>query len=286
MTCSSEFRLGGAFLLVLALAVRLTAEPATFTTHIAPILENHCTVCHGEKKQKASLRLDSFSHLVEGGEDGDVVEAGEPQHSELFRRITLPAGHEDVMPSDDKPLLSSEEIALIEKWIVAGASDTATFDAPGRLPVAIALPAAPDYRPRLATALELAHTLGVKLVPRSDVPTDGLVLRTASAPTRCTDAVLIKLAPVADLIVEAELARTNVTDAGLTALAACANLQTIDLSQTAITSRGLPALVSLSRLTTVNLTQTAVDAAGVTALRSQLTLENLWYFDTPAQPDE
>ena len=40
-------------------------------------------------------------------------------------------------------------------------------------------------------------------------------------------AVLAKLAPVADLIVEAELARTKITDAGLAALAACANLRTI-----------------------------------------------------------
>jgi len=66
--------------------------------------------------------------------------------------------------------------------------------------------------PALNTIEGLEASLGIRLVPRSQNPTDGLILRTAGAPERCNDATLAQLAPVASLIVDAELARTMVTD--------------------------------------------------------------------------
>ena len=40
----------------------LHGHPRTHVTwhRVAPVLEKNCTVCHGEKKQKAGLRLDSL----------------------------------------------------------------------------------------------------------------------------------------------------------------------------------------------------------------------------------
>lgn len=262
-----------------------SAEPATFATHVAPILEQHCTVCHGAEKQKAHLRLDTHAAVLAGAEDGAVLVAGDAHASELFRRIILPASDEDVMPSDGKPLLSPAEIAVLEKWILAGAPDTAEFDAPTLAPAIVAVPpAAPDYGPRLAEATKLAATLGVRLLPRSRVPTDGLVLRTASDPARCDDRALAQLAPVADLIVEAELARTKVTDAGLAAIATWQNLARLDLSRTTVTSAGLGQLASLAKLEALNLSQTQVDAVGVAAVRALPALKEVWAFDTAAEP--
>src|SRR5688572_6574376 len=80
------------------------AEPSFFETRVGPILEKHCVTCHGPEKKKAKLRLDSFEHLQRGSETGEIVIAGDIKESELFYRITLPATHEDVMPSDGKPL--------------------------------------------------------------------------------------------------------------------------------------------------------------------------------------
>ena len=119
-------------------------------------------------------------------------------------------------------------------------------------------------------------------MPRSQVATDGLILRTASAPTRCDDAALEKLRPVAALIVEAELARTKVTDASLPHLAACENLRSLDLTRTAITSAKLGALVRLKQLESLNLTETAGDDAGVAELKGMPTLKRIWLFGTKA----
>jgi hypothetical protein len=257
------------------------AQPGTFADSVAPVLEHNCSKCHGATKQKAGLRLDSHAAVLRGSEDGEVVKPGDPGGSELFRRITLPPGDEDFMPSGDSPPLSPAEVSVLESWIAAGAPVTATFEAARLGPAAVAPPAAPDYRPRLVAATELARTLGVRLVPRSSVPTDGLVLRTASAPANCDDAVLAKLAPVADIIVEAELARTRVTDKGMEAVGLWANLVHLDLTHTAVTSDGIERLASLARLETLNLTATKVDGRGVALAKKLPVLKTVWSFGTP-----
>jgi len=271
-------------LLALSLAATAYAEPATFATRVAPILDQHCTVCHGAEKQKGKLRLDTLAAMLAGSENGAVLTAGDPHASELFRRVILPETDEDVMPSDGKPHLSDAEIAVLEKWILAGAPDTAEFDAPALAAAIVVPPAAPDYTPRLAEATKLADQLGIRLVPRSRVVTDGLILRTASAPARCDDQVLAQLTPFADLIVEAELARTKVTDTGLAAIATWKNLRRLDLSRTTVTSTGLAHLAPLTKLEALNLSQTKVDSSGLVTVRALPALKEVWAFDTAAEP--
>jgi hypothetical protein len=257
---------------------------------VAPIMEKHCVVCHGAEKQKAGLRLDSFDLLMKGAESGEVVKPGDAKASELHRRITLPHDDEEFMPSDGKPPLAADEIEVIELWLAAGASATAPLSAFPHAPVPKAQrppapPLAPDWRPQAAQIAALAKELGVKLVPRSARPTDGLVLRTASAPARCDDAALAKLAPVAALIVEAELARTRISDTGLAALAKCENLRAADLTRTAVTSAGLAALAGLKKLEALNLTGTAVDDAGWPHVQALPALKRVWFFGTKVTPE-
>lgn len=271
--------------LLLLVAGTLRAEPAFFTARVLPILDKHCVVCHGPEKQKAGLRLDSFEHTMKGGEGGEVVKPRAVKESELFRRITLPHDDEEVMPSDGKPLLAPEEIKVIELWIAAGASATEPVSAFPHAPAlkprkAEVVALAPDWRPRAKQIVALEKELGLKLVPRSQVATDGLILRTASAPTKCDDATLAKLAPVAELIVEAELGRTKVTDKGLATVGGWRNLRALDLTRTQVTSEGVGALSGLAKLEALNLTSTGVDDAGVEKLKTLPALKRVWVFGT------
>jgi hypothetical protein len=155
-------------------------------------------------------------------------------------------------------------------------------------PAAPRVALAPDYHPRLEQMQSLAKALGVRLLPRSQIPTDGLVLRTANDPERCTDAALQQLKPVADLIVDAELARTKVTDAGLPILAGWVNLRHLDLSHTAVTGRRLSSLRPLKKLESLNLTESYADPASVARLHLP-ALQHIYSFDlkgapAPAQP--
>lgn len=87
---------------------------------VRTILAHNCYSCHGEAKKKGGLRLDSKDAIFAGGESGPSVIPGQPEKSELIRRVTLPAGHKEVMPSKGK-LLNPTEISTLRIWIGKGA---------------------------------------------------------------------------------------------------------------------------------------------------------------------
>lgn len=258
------------------------AQGTFFGARVAPIFDDHCVVCHGANKRKGGLRLDRYAGLITGGKHGAVVKAGDSQGSDLVRRIALPSGHKDFMPAEGKPPVSEDDRKLIAMWIDAGASETIGIDAIAGAPAfkGPAEPLAPDYQADQQLIAQLETSLRVRLLPRSQNPNDGLVLRTASLPAACDDAALAKLAPVARYIVDAELARTKVTDAGLKSLASFSNLRTLDLSHTVVTSSGAQELSKLPKLETLNLTATAVDDAGAETLRASGTIRDLYLFQT------
>ncbi|HSU66262.1 MAG TPA: c-type cytochrome domain-containing protein, partial [Tepidisphaeraceae bacterium] len=86
---------------VLALAGWVHAEDKVdFAKQIRPIMADTCYKCHGEKKQKGKLRLDSLEAFQHGGKDGKIIEPGNPDKSDLYRRITLKKDDDDVMPPE------------------------------------------------------------------------------------------------------------------------------------------------------------------------------------------
>ncbi|TDM00387.1 MAG: hypothetical protein C4K58_04045 [Flavobacteriaceae bacterium] len=80
------------------------------------ILDQKCTSCHGEAKQKGGLRLDSMESILKGGESGPAVEFGNAK-SILLTSIHSPLESDEHMPPASKPQLTEEEISTINKWI-------------------------------------------------------------------------------------------------------------------------------------------------------------------------
>ena len=87
---------------------------------VRAVLAHNCYQCHGENKQKGELVLDNKRGVFKGGKSGDIIIAGQPEKSEIYRRITLPSNHDEVMPKKGKTLKDSE-IELIRLWIKEGA---------------------------------------------------------------------------------------------------------------------------------------------------------------------
>jgi len=89
---------------------------------VQPILQTHCAECHGPRKQKGKLRLDptGLNALFARGAGNDVILRGDPEGSELMRRVSLPIEDEDVMPAKGD-LLTAAEIETLRAWIAAGA---------------------------------------------------------------------------------------------------------------------------------------------------------------------
>ena len=95
-------------------------EKIDFNREIRPLLSNRCFACHGpdEAERKADLRLDTREGaLMDLGGYAALV-PGKAEDSELFHRITLDEGDEDLMPPAGKgSKFTDAEVALIKKWI-------------------------------------------------------------------------------------------------------------------------------------------------------------------------
>lgn len=95
-----------------------SALEAFFETKIRPVLVEHCLGCHGDKKQKGGLRLDSREAILQGGLSGPAVLTTEPDKSLLLRAIRH-TDNEIRMPPKGK--LPDEAIEALSHWIRLGA---------------------------------------------------------------------------------------------------------------------------------------------------------------------
>jgi len=97
-----------------------------FSYQIRPLLSDRCFRCHGPdaRKRKAKLRLDmregALKALPELGKGWAVVKPGDPEKSELVRRI-FTGDEDDRMPPPESHLsLSAAEKALLKRWVIEG----------------------------------------------------------------------------------------------------------------------------------------------------------------------
>jgi mono/diheme cytochrome c family protein len=96
-----------------------TADPALPSKAMA-IFDNHCMKCHGEKKQKGDLRLDSEAAFKTGGEHGVIFVAGQPDESGIIKAVKR-LDEDTAMPPKDKDALSEADVKILSDWIAAGA---------------------------------------------------------------------------------------------------------------------------------------------------------------------
>ncbi len=88
--------------------------------NVRTILAHNCYACHNATKTKGGLRLDKKEFIFKGGENGPILVAGNSEKSDMIRRVKLPFGHDDAMPTKGKRL-SKEDVAMLEYWIQQGA---------------------------------------------------------------------------------------------------------------------------------------------------------------------
>ena len=107
-----------------AAAPELEPTPIRFGRDIRPILSDSCFLCHGPDRdhQKAGLRLDIREEAIAPREDGAAIVPGDPEASEIWRRINS-HDPDEVMPTPEsgKSTLSPAERELIRRWIEMGA---------------------------------------------------------------------------------------------------------------------------------------------------------------------
>ena len=119
--------------LLLIVTTRLLA--VDFNQEVRPILAQHCFACHGmdDHSRKAKLRLDLPESAHGKGKSGELaIVAGQPDKSEVIRRIFSHDSDELMPPPESKKPMSEKEKAVLRAWIAEGGKyqDHWAFSAP------------------------------------------------------------------------------------------------------------------------------------------------------------
>lgn len=110
---------------ILVTAASARAAPTVdFQRDIRPIFAEHCAQCHGvdAAQRKSGLRFDLRESALKGGDSGvPAIVPGQPEESELVRRVTsTDAGAVMPPPRHNRPL-SPKQIDALQQWIRDGA---------------------------------------------------------------------------------------------------------------------------------------------------------------------
>ena len=92
-------------------------EPPNFESHILPVLQTHCLVCHGAESPQAQLDLQTKGGVLQGGASGPAIVPGASERSLLLAKVASGA----MPPSGTK--LTGDQIDLIRDWIDGEAQD-------------------------------------------------------------------------------------------------------------------------------------------------------------------
>ena len=276
-------------------ALASSADPNTFYgARIQPIFTAHCINCHGADKHKGNLRLDSYLALMQGGKDGTVIQKGNSQGSDLFRRITLAVSHDDFMPKG-KPPLPANEVKAIELWIGAGASDKIAVNAIKGASSGSATPIEVTFEEIDPTAVaKLRSAIGPAVAELQkqfpnilDYDSRGaadLRLNASILGSKFGDRDLEAFAPVFEHIVVADFSRTAVTDRSAAAIAAMKQLRVLRLTDTLLTDSTLLRLETLDQLESLDVYGTAITPAVLPAIAKLRKLSHFYAGQTGIQP--
>jgi uncharacterized membrane protein/mono/diheme cytochrome c family protein len=263
---------------------------------VHPILQTRCVECHGPNKAKGELRLDGPAHIRAGGEGGAVFQPGDPEQSELIRRVTLPLYHDDVMPPDGHPPLSVEHVELLRWWIAHEASfETKVADieeetTPTSVQTVLARLARPrdeirtgiyaeDVAPPDSSVLDdLARSpLRIRRVASGE---PFLQVEVRSAVDTVDAALLNPLEGVAEQVAWLDLSGTVVTASALEVAGTFPHLTRLALRGATLDEAGLRALENNPFLAYLNLVESNVSDDGLRHLAAVNSLQALYLWQS------
>jgi len=305
---------GGEAAPVAAVVETPIGERLVYQDFVVPILDKTCNECHNENKIKGKLRMDTHELLLAGAEGSDypTLVPGKADESEMIVRVLLPKDDDEFMPPQGDPLQPAE-VELLKLWIDAGAKTDTTVAQLGEDPKIVeiatevaaihagkdteestALAVAPsvwDSLPeeertaRMAEVNEAAEKYHFSVMPIS-AEDERLRVNVINAAKDFGDDQLKMLEPVAERIVWLDLARSQVTDAGMKTVRLMRDLERLHLENTAVTGKGIAELASLAKLEYINLYGTKVDNGIFETFAKLPSLKKAYVWQTGVDPAE
>ena len=268
-------------------------NPLVYQDVVYRILDEKCVACHNPNKQKGELVMTNFDRLLQGGENGPILVAGSPEQSEMIKRMHLPMEDELHMPPEGKTPLEETEIAIIERWIATGASDT------------IRLEGLPKSEPLVAMVRGMMRPMaserwvGLPKVADStlkNLASDYLTLSRIASNSEALSAVFFRppeydpktitdLQRIAANIVELDVSGLPIGSPEMDAIASFTNLEQLELDRTPVTDSDIKKLSALKKLRLVKVYGTSITDESISIFKGFSDLENLYIWDTGVTED-
>jgi mono/diheme cytochrome c family protein len=287
------------FAAAVLLAAQTTYAAVDFQKEILPIFEANCIKCHGAEKAMGKLKLNSSTGIEEKlADDEHLLVKGDPEKSELYERLVLPADSKKRMPKGADPL-DKASVDLISAWIKEGAVFTVAATEqivasaePTAEPAADAAPAKPQVEslplPEVAAAPQEAVdrliASGAQVLPLY-AESNLLDVSFALSPSAPTDDSLKLLADVAPQVFILNLKNAQASDAGWNVLAKLPNLSALNVQSSSFSDDSAKHLAGLERLETLNLYDTQVTDAVLEPLKGSKHLRKLYLWKTQVTYD-
>ena len=81
-----------------------------YQSQVKSLLRDRCFACHGPLKQEASLRLDTLSSMLSGGDSGPAILPKDSEGSLLLKRIRSEDIENRMPPEHEGEAMKSQEI--------------------------------------------------------------------------------------------------------------------------------------------------------------------------------
>jgi uncharacterized membrane protein len=271
-------------------------EAVIYSDLVFPVFNDRCVSCHNPDRTEGDLRLDTFNHLMSGGENGPVIISGSPDDSDLFRRITALQNDDYRMPPGNRRPLTDSQVEIIKWWILEGANpELAVNDANVTPEIEIILARLSGENADLTSIFDVyvepadARILadltreGVIVIPVSQ---EHHYLRASFVNVTDPDSQLMhSLSQIASQLIWLDLSNTHVSDEHLIHISGLHALTRLNLNSTLITDAGVQHLSQFENLEHLSLTGTIISDASLETLAELPKLKNLYLWQTNISDD-
>jgi Leucine-rich repeat (LRR) protein len=256
---------------------------------INQVLNQKCGSCHNEETKKGGFLITTHEGLLEGGENGEVLQSGSPMSSELFKRISMDPSSRKFMPTKGAPMSYSETM-LLKFWIEEGMPlDMKVTD--DRIPEELKLILQNEFEliterkpiyekeqadPASTEVLQELSSLGFRVRPLSE---ENNFLEVVATDSMSSDKIN-SLLKIKDQITWLDLSNSGLKDEWLLPLAQFEKLTRLNLNSNPVSDSSLSNLKELPYLESILLHSTQVSDEGVKQLAELKNIQRIYVWNT------
>ncbi len=258
------------------------------------VLIQKCASCHDDATRKGGLIITTREGLLEGGENGAVLQAGSAMGSELFKRISMDPASRKFMPPKGAPL-SYAETMLLKFWIQEGMPfDLKVTDE--RIPEELKLILQTDYQleterkaiyekvtvePANEATLEKLRQLGFRVSTLSEENNFIEVVAKDSVSAEKLNALI----EVKEQLTWLDLSNSGMKDEWIAELNEFKMLTRLNLNSNSLSDSGIVKLQGLDNLEAILIHSTLITDSGIKNLVSLKNLKRIYVWNTKVSED-